>query len=83
MRGAITVEATAVHLYRGCDSCGSYAEASSMRFPGAWLRPVAAPRSRGVSEWAEVTGGRSLLFAFAAQGGNAGGESIDGLATCS
>jgi hypothetical protein len=28
-----------------------------------------------------MTGGRSLLFAFAAQGGNAGGEGIDGLAT--
>jgi hypothetical protein len=42
---------------------------------------VAAPTGCGVSEWAEVAGGRSLLFAFAAQGGNAGGESIDGLAT--
>ena len=39
------------------------------------------PTGGGVSERAKMTGSGSLLFAFAAQGGNAGGESIDSLAT--
>jgi hypothetical protein len=49
--------------------------------PTGCRRSMTAPTGRGVSEWAEMSGGRSLLFAFAAQGGDAGGESIDGLAT--
>ena len=73
------VEATVrAPVPRGAIPAAASSGTSRTRCPGAWLRPMTAPTSGSVSEWAEVTGGRPLLFAFAAQGGNASGESIDG-----